>query len=1124
MKTALQVGWKRARLALIVSVVTMAGALVCAAPGWAQDRGQLSVSAENGFGRMIVSFRSRTDLPAYKISNENGVLSVTFDEAADVILPDVGGLLSDYVTAARADSDKKGIRFGLRAAFEVSHTEADNQLYIDLLPSDWQGAPPTLPQDVQDRVASNAKASAKQADRKRKAEVVRQKNPQVTVRVGTNPTFMRLQFDWSLDTKADFSFKQKIGVLDFEWPVAVDVAELASSLPPEIVDVKNNVTEDGSDVMLKFAAGVEPRFYEESPRSYTIDVDLPHAGLPPITAQALVDKSAPADDAEALADISGAGGQERLKSDLGVLYPDTAPATIQPYVSMVGTTLRVVFPFEQDTAAAVFRRGNTVWTVIDTASAIEAPKDMKALSAVARDYSVISGGDTQVVRIDLGQDRLATLGSEGRAWVLSLGDMVLTPTEPIDLKRQRTAEGGYEMVADVERPARVHQFVDPVVGDKLEVVTAYPPARGMLRDQKYVDFTALRTVHGLAIKPQHDGVDIQVENKLAIISTEGGLTLSSADQQRALRTSFDATNRFSFIDLDKLLASDPAQYEQQYDDLTASAASAKGSARDAARLDLAQYQLANGFAYEALGVLSVIGDKPEGSEDLVQKVRLTTAIADTVVNRSSDALAILNSARLANEGDALLWRTIARADSGDYRGALEDGLASEDVARSYPAWAKKRFTFAAIRAAVETDDIATAQRLLDSIDTAELNVDEVSQLHLLMGRTDELKGQDAEAIDNYGQVIAADIRPTRAEAIYRTMLLLDKQGNLNLEKATATLSAEAMLWRGNALEASMQQLLAKLYFRRDDYRSGFETVKQAVSVYPESREINALRDQAQQIFVDLFLNGQAEALAPVDALSLFYDFRELTPPGARGDEMIRNLARRLVKIDLLPQAAQLLDYQLSNRLKGAAKAQVAADLAIIYLADRKPQDALRVLGSTRMPDLSEALTRQRRVLEARSMIDGGRDELALDLLKSMQGRDVDQLRVDAHWRAKRYGDAAELLETMYAPNDQPLSQPARMNVIKAAVGYVLAGDRLGQSRLRAKFAEAMVTAPEWPMFDYVTGTITTDSLEFKKVASAVSGLDGLSSFLAAYRETYGTDGAMVPPQAARAETKVAGAG
>src|SRR5690606_37009587 len=144
-----------------------------------------------------------------------------------------------------------------------------------------------------------------------------------------------------------------------------------------------------------------------------------------------------------------------------------------------------------------------------------------------------------------------------------------------------------------------------------------------------------------------------------------------------------------------------------------------------------------------------------------------------------------------------------------------------------------------------------------------------------------------------------------------------------------------------------------------------------------------LRDEAQRMFGELFLDGVADSLGPVDALGLYYDFRQLTPPGARGDEMIRNLARRLVRVDLLPQAAELLQYQLDNRLRGVARTQIAADLAVIYLADRKPQEAIRVLNDTRLPDLPESLVRQRRILEARAMIDGGRDQLALDLLNGM---------------------------------------------------------------------------------------------------------------------------------------------
>ena len=102
--------------------------------------------------------------------------------------------------------------------------------------------------------------------------------------------------------------------------------------------------------------------------------------------------------------------------------------------------------------------------------------------------------------------------------------------------------------------------------------------------------------------------------------------------------------------------------------------------------------------------------------------------------------------------------------------------------------------------------------------------------------------------------------------------------------------------------------------------------------------------------------------------------------------MIRNLARRLVKVDLLTQAADLLEYQIDSRLNGVAQAQIAADLAVIRIADRNPEGALRVLNKTRLADLSPQLERQRRILEARALIDAGREELALDLISQAQGQ------------------------------------------------------------------------------------------------------------------------------------------
>ena len=1092
----------------MVSVLTIAG------PAFAQEQGQLYATEEDGYARLILSFPSLDALPPYEFRVDNGVLSVEFEDPVDILLPDVAVTMPNYLSMARIDPDGRGLRLALKDGFNFNRIEAGEKLFVDLMPTTWQGMPPALPQDIIDELAERARQAAIKAERERKARMAAELNPAVNVRVGRNATFLRVQFDWSVPTEGTFSKKGNVGAATFEWPAEMDLTSLLTSLPPELVSAEAGSSADGVAASFIFAEGVEPRFYAISPSQYVLDIDIAGQALPQLTpGQLTAEASHLAAEAEAQA----------LAAEPQVAALKVAAAeTVRPFINVLGNTVRVVFPFEQDTPAAVFRRGDTVWMIFDTVSGIEAPARSAELDEIAGDFAVISSGDTQVVRLDLTQDRLATLGSEGMAWVLSLGDMMLSPTEPLALSRRRDIEGSFEMVADIVRPGRVHDFRDPLVGDVLKVVTAFPPARGLTRSLDYVDFNALRSVHGLVVQPKSVNLEVTIESPEAVISTTGGLTVSAIDTLRQTSAEAREAARAGYLDLSSLEERDPEAFAEERDHLEAVAAAGEGRDRDMARLRLAQYLVANRFAIEALGVLRVLESELRAT-DLTREIRATAAIANVLAGRPRDALSLLNAASLDQEVDALFWRTIARAETQDYRGARFDAMEARGIADSYPEWARNRFRLAAARAAIEAEDPSLAQGMLDAIDFGSLSVEEASLHHLLAGRIDEAEGRNQEALDTYGQVIASEVRPTRAEAVYRTLLLLDEEGRLDLAKGTQTLAAETLLWRGDALEAEMQTLLAQLYFRNGDYRLGFETVKSAVANYPESPSVNALRDQAQSMFADLYLNGVADSIGAVEAMAIYYDFQHLTPPGARGDEMIRNLARRLVRVDLLAQAADLLQYQLDNRLRGVARTQIASDLAVIYLADRRPQDAIRVLNETQLPGLPESLQRQRRILEARAMIDGGRDQLALDLISNMDGKDVELLRIDAHWKARRYSQAGEMIEAIYGsePEGKPLSMVARMSLVKAAVGYVLAGDDFGLSRLRAKFGEQMVASPEWPMFDYVTGPIQTSSLEFKRVASEVAAVDSLGAFLASYRETYAGEGALTPLNASKVDSGLA---
>src|SRR3569832_320916 len=235
--------------------------LVLSCAAFAQDRVQVQVPPEDGFGRIVLEFSNRMDLPAYKVNYANNVLAVTFTDGGTVAMPYMAATLPEYLTIGRADPDGKGIRFGLRSAVTIHSMEAAEKLFIDLLPVGWQGLPPSLPPEVVADLAKRARDAEMIAEQRRKAEDAKALNPRATLQIGRNPTFYRVEMDWSTDTKATFTQDGTTATVNFDWPVAVDLYALKADLPPEIQDAVNSVTAAGSAITFTLANGVTLRFF-----------------------------------------------------------------------------------------------------------------------------------------------------------------------------------------------------------------------------------------------------------------------------------------------------------------------------------------------------------------------------------------------------------------------------------------------------------------------------------------------------------------------------------------------------------------------------------------------------------------------------------------------------------------------------------------------------------------------------------------------------------------------------------------------------------------------------------------------------------------------------------------------
>jgi len=865
----------------------------------------------------------------------------------------------------------------------------------------------------------------------------------------------------------------------------------------------------------------------------------PAAAKPePVKAPAEPAASAPHNPpaAEKAAAMAPAKPQETAVAEKPVERPAAMPAkardpnSVTVEYSRQGETLALAFPFTAPTPAAIFRRADTVWLVFDSAASIDLNALQSETSNTIKSAQVVSLPDGQVVRLKLERPRLTSVSTEGTTWIVRLGDTIAEPTRPLGVARNVAGAARATATIPFDQPRRLYRVADPDIGDTLLVVTALAPARGFLKGQDFVEFHLLASTQGVVVQPIADDVHVDLSADKIVIARPSGLTLSGAmlgseRNSAAFRPvvfdpqlwGFDKHSNFT---------------ERQYK-LIAAAADANEAKRGAPRMELARFYLSREMFAEAKGVLDIAlaDERPTADNPTGLVLR---AIANLMLNRPDEALKELNDPLVGDQFDAPLWRAFAYARQTKWPEARSGFRNVEASIATLPIELQQLALKEAMRAAIEVRDFSGATDKLHEFETIGMPRNMQPSILVLTGRLAQGLGKNEDALKAFRAAAETADRPAAAQGQLREIALRYGLGDLKRQEVISELETLTALWRGDETEIEALQMLARLYTEENRYRDAFYVMRTALRAHPNSEATRRIQEEAAVTFDSLFLAGKGDALPAVDALSLFYDFRELTPIGRRGDEMIRRLADRLVSVDLLYQASELLQHQIDNRLQGAARSQVATRLAVIYLMDRKADKALTVLKNTRMAELSSELRTLRLLLEARALSDMKRTDLALEVIANIDRREAIRLRADILWAGKRYGESAEQIELLYGErwkDFEPLGETERADILRAAIGYALAEDVIGLGRLREKYTPKMTDAPDRRAFEIATAPFGANATEFREVSKMIAASDTLGTFLREMRAGYPELGALsgiepakaAPQKAATVKTKAADA-
>ncbi len=1107
-------------------------------------RAEATLTGTGGFARLLIRFEEDVEAEAVTAGS---VLVIRFKRPVALSMDKVADALPDYVGSARRDPDGLAVRLALSRKVSVNTMAAGERLFVDLLPDNWTGAPPPLPADVVRELSERARV-AERLLRERQLASELKKRPPVRVRASVQPTFIRFTFELPDGSGVSSSLNaQKLSLL-FNTAFNFDLADAKIAAPSNISSIDQKMEGDTSTVEITVVGNVDVHTFREE-KSYVVDIgfqqaDRPRANAipevrPPPAQTAPQQRSdaaaSPPAVAETRPDIkpepkAAEAAPENVAPKVEVATPAAASATPAPVIAAPaavpaqsaprpaavaaaeaapmpaspGETVQLdakrrsegfslSFAFSSPTPAALFRRADTVWLVFDKATPVNLDVIRQEGGSLIADVSTMPLPRGQAIRVRLNRPQVFSLSGDERTWILTMADATQQPPQPIWSTRNVADPARANLAVQLLNPGLVHRIVDPDAGDNIFVVTASLPARGFIRRQDFVEFTLLDTVHGVAVLPKSEDVSVDTSAGNVIINRPGGMTISSANVGPERAT---ASVRPVF---------DNAQWrEHQQDDffkrreqLIHAAFTINDEAKLAARLDLARFYMARGFHREARGILDLaLSDQKTGQEDATTLVM--HAVTSVLIGQPEQTLKDLANPAVNGHADTQLWKAMALAGQEKWADAREKFKNSEFAITALPFDLQRIALANAMRAAIEVKDFASAGNRSNELDLVGTTPDMQPMVALLRGRLAEGLNREKDALREYGTAAQSQDREAATEGRLREMALRLKRNEIADDDIIKELETLAVMWRGDSLEIKTLQMLFRIYASRDRYADAFATARTATRLQANAAVTRELQDEAASIFSQVFLTAKGDDMPAIEALALFYDNRELTPIGRRGDEMIRRLTERLVNIDLLDQASELLQYQVDHRLEGAARAQVASRLAMVYLMNRKPDRAVSAIRSTRIADLAGELRQQRLLLEARAQSDIGRHDLALDIISSSNGREAVRLRSDIHWAARRWREASEQIELYYGDRWRdftPLNAVEKADIVRAAIGYALADDTLGLARFREKYAPLMSGEADKTMFDLASQPATASSAEYGQIAKIAASVDTLEGFL-----------------------------
>jgi hypothetical protein len=1063
-------------------------AMFVSAPAWAE--GVVRAGAHPGHGRIVFEGPKAADVEARQSGD---TLRFVFAEPFDGSLADIARRLPDYVASTELAPDKLSALLVLKRPVALKTTRHGTRAIFDIVPAIPIAAatPEKLPPDVtapptELRPEGSARGGARSE---------RPSGPALVVRWGVHPTYDRLVIEGASDARVS----REGDVLAVS--IGAEAPGVAGFRPGTLRHVRAIEAKDGilratlaagasvvtrrSGSKLIFDIGVGLASQEAvglaqlAPAAGPEAKATPSVPAPSVSAQpsssvaqaAPAKPTAPASSPAATQPAPAVAAKAETPKAALPMVPAAKTAreaasldteTVSDMSSFFATRERdtVVVRAASDGGAAAFHRAGALWLVFSSAPPVELQGLERALKGFAGAATRVVGRRGGAVRI-AGADTLhAHVRRDQGVWVIELSKNRPPPPKPLLSDPRMRSVDGVGLLATTGVSAVV-ELKDPEVGDRLLVALAAEPELGHPVEREIPELQFLASPLGLAMAVLADGVAVaRGPEGLVLSGVRMAETPEFAAAQPSVSIASIITDEKRLFDLTAWRRNDLGDTNQAGRKLRWAAALAKPDRRNAARLDLAHLWFARGLPRDALAALqTAIREEPALAETL--EVRAFRGALRLLTNDIEGARQDLAAPALDSSREAALWRALLAQRTGEAATAARGFAHGVSLIPDYPQPYKSMLALAAAEAALDDGAPGQATAYLDTLRKEKLSPAESTSAQLFRARILAAGERAEDGVKQLARVRRAGDPKNVARAALAQVEAGLAQGKMPRDEAIAELEAARFAWRGDVTELAVLRKLGALHLEEGNVRKGLSALRVAITHFPQHREAPAIAREMQDAFGRAFLDGAADAMPLVSALALYNDFSELSPGGDRGDEIVARLAKRMVKLDLLDQAASLLERKLQGRTAGEARARMGAQLAEIRLLDEKYQAALRAIEVSGGAEMGADLAKRRAELRARALSGMGRHEEAAGLFRGDDPADA-ELRADLLWQGRQWAGVAGLCRTTLgglAPGENRLAEADERRVLRCAIASALANDEASLAPIRAKFGAAMGKGP-----------------------------------------------------------------